>query len=139
MRGFSIFPQSDREDLKDLAFGVYQVNQSKLYTIQHLEQNNNEFVVFQFNKETLNHSYFSQYVAQKPELVMMEITSRFVANKHWLPYVLFTPYVNEKTAILSYCFNCKVGKRTVGMCSHVMCILFYFISSEGLEFSILYL
>lgn len=125
MRDFSIFPQLTLQDLEDLAFGKYQIYQAKLYLIQNLEENNNEFIVFRFNQNTLKSPSFAKFAHLNPELIMCELSSRFVSNTHWKPFVLFNPYSNGKSSILAYCCNCKVGNRTVGMCSHVMCIIFY--------------
>lgn len=125
MEDFSIFPQLNLQDLEDLAFGKYQIYQAKLYLIKHLEENSNEFVVFQFNRNTMENPCFTKFAPSNSELVMCEISSRFVSNTLWRPYVLFIPSSNEKSSILAYSCNCKVGNRTVGMCSHVMCIIYY--------------
>lgn len=124
MTDFTIFPELELDDLKDIAFGIYQIRQAKCYTIQHLDRNDTEFVLQIFNEEVV-HKFFQQYANVKPQLVTMRLASRFVSTTEWCPYVLFNTIENGKRAILEYCCNCKVGKRTVGSCSHVMCILFY--------------
>lgn len=138
LQDFSIFPQLSLDNLKDLAFGNYQIHQSKLYSMRHLEENNNEFVVYRFDKKVVG-EFFPNYDDKKPELLVFNIKSQFKADQTWRSYVLFIPTGKDekkstknerkpedgKSSILSYCCDCNVGMRTVGMCSHVMCILFY--------------
>lgn len=56
---------------------------------------------------------------------MINLKSRFVGAKSYRPYVLFDKKVGGIESILEYACSCKHGKRTVGCCSHVMCILYY--------------
>lgn len=124
MENLQIFPKLEIQDLKDISFGVYQIYQSKCYIIQHLKQNCNRFIVYQFKDETIKRC-FQTYIDSNPILITMNLSSRFVSNSTWTPYVLFEPFASGKRAILEYCCNCKVGERTVGCCSHVMVILYY--------------
>lgn len=121
LNDFSLFPKLEMEDLMSIAFGTYQIFQAKLYTIQHLEQNG-DFEVFLYDDKTMK-KCFEKF--PKSRLITINLKSRFVAKKCWNPYVLFNPFECGAPSILGYCCNCKVGNRTVGVCSHVMSLLFY--------------
>lgn len=66
---------------------------------------------------------------------MTILRSRFVNSKSYRTYVLFNPNTEGRNAILGYYCDCKVGTRTVGCCSHVMTMLFYFgfVYHEGIQ------
>lgn len=53
MENVSNFPQLNLQDLENLAFGKYQIFQSKLYLIQHLDENNKKFICFLFKQEIM--------------------------------------------------------------------------------------
>lgn len=119
-----IFPELTMNDLKSIAFGEYQITQSKLYANDHSKTNDGVFKVFKFNDEIVD-KYFENYKDKNPTLVMLNISSRFISGKSWQPFVLFSKIQSGVEAVLEYCCNCKVGLRTVGCCSHVMTILYY--------------
>lgn len=59
-------------------------------------------------------------------LITAKLKSRFVSASSHQSYVLFSPSEEGFKTILEYSCDCKVGLRTVGMCSHVTALLFYF-------------
>lgn len=120
----SIFPSLSIIDLKEIAFGEYQITQSKLYAWDHMKANNDSFEV-QIFRDDIVETHFPEYCDDDPALIMLLIASRFMSGKVWRPFVLFSRIKSGKDAILEYCCTCKVGQRTVGCCSHVMTILFY--------------
>lgn len=60
-----------------------------------------------------------------PILLIMNLKSRFVSQKIYRVYVLFDKNKVGIESILHYCCDCKVGKRTIGCCSHTMTMLYY--------------
>lgn len=120
-----IFPSLSTTDLKNIAFGEYQIIQSKLYAWDHMKANQNRFEVQIFRDEIIE-KYFPSYSGQEPALIMLNIASRFISSKVWKALILFSKRIKSgKHAIQGYCCSCKVGQRTVGCCSHVMTALYY--------------
>lgn len=120
----SIFPSLSMNDLQQIAFGNYQIAQAKLYAWDHLKNNDGVFRAYTFEDEVIE-KHFSNYIADDPALITINIGSRFISGKQWKPFVLFSRVSSGYDAILGYCCNCKVGLRTVGCCSHVMTILYF--------------
>lgn len=119
-----IFPPLSMIDLRNIAFGEYQIIQSKIYAWDHIKANNNLFEVEIFRDE-INEKHFPEYSDEDPSLIMLNINSRFISGKVWRALILFSRIKSGKESILEYCCSCKVGQRTVGCCSHVMTALYY--------------
>lgn len=120
------FPTLSIDDLKNVSFGIYQINQAKLYVYEHFQANDNQFIVYTFPEENVR--YWKEYVPEdiKSILIMIDIKSRFVNARKYRSFVLFNPEGCSANAILGYFCTCKNGLRTLGCCSHVMTLLYYF-------------
>lgn len=119
-----MFPELSMEDLENLSFGPYQISQAQLYLRTHLNHNDEKFDVFTFSSEVID-KYFKEHVNYNPVLVMAQLKSRFRSSKTHRSFVLFSASNSGHEAILGYCCQCKVGLRTVGVCSHVMALIFF--------------
>lgn len=119
------FPSLTIEDLKNISFGIYQINQAALYAYEHFQANNNQFIIYTFPEECKQ--YWKDFVPEniKSVLVMIDLKSRFVNARTYRSYVLFDSEGNDANAVLGYFCSCKNGLRTVGCCSHVMTLLYY--------------
>lgn len=122
---YTTFPELSMHDLENLSFGPYQIEQAKLYLRRHLDVNGT-FNVFTFNQAVSNQN-LKTLIDENPgaTLVMGELISRFVSSRKHCAFVLFHPEKTGKEAVLHYVCACKVGLRTVGMCSHVMAIIYF--------------
>lgn len=125
----SLFPKLTMDDLFAISCGPYQIEQAKYYGRSHLEDHNNQFEAFTLPDDVLRaNSDLSKLLANEGNavLIMTSQKSRFVSTTVHRSYVVFDPFVLDYQSILHYCCDCKVGRRTVGCCSHVMCIIHFF-------------
>lgn len=124
---YTRFPELCMNDLENLSFGPYQIEQAKLYLRRHLDVNVS-FDVFTFTNEVVSsHNHLKTLIDENPgaTLVMGELISRFVSSRKHCAFVLFHPEKMGKETVLHYVCACKVGLRKVGMCSHVMAIIYF--------------
>jgi hypothetical protein len=99
------FPVLSIEYLTELAFGSYQLKQSKSYTIEHLNENGKyEFEIFK----------------EMNDLLRVKFVSR---HSKTTVYSTFIEY--DLTLIKNWYCTCKAGARVVGCCAHIMSILWY--------------
>lgn len=120
------FPKLTMDDLYTFSCGPYQIEQARYYANDHSNAHENNFQVFNISNVLLrtNNNHTS---TKHPEgiLLMTRQISRFVSGTKYRSYVLFDPAGTDFRSILEYCCECKVGRRTVGCCSHVMTIIYY--------------
>lgn len=121
-----IFPNLTETDLKELAFGNYQIKQARCYAYDHIRTNNGQFIVQYFEDDVVN-DFFSSLTGENKDLalLMAVLGSRFKSMQKYRTFVLFNRIGHSTDAILGYCCTCKNGLRTVGCCSHVMCMIYY--------------
>lgn len=62
LEALDIFPALSLDDLRDIAFGIYQIEQAKLYGWDYLQVNNNNFSVKYFSDEIIE-NYFSSQIS----------------------------------------------------------------------------
>lgn len=58
-------------------------------------------------------------------LLRGKIHSRHISSKVYFVYILVDSSQVGRQAIVEYCCNCIVGRRTIGCCAHVMTIIWY--------------
>ncbi|XP_045781841.1 uncharacterized protein LOC123878594 [Maniola jurtina] len=119
------FPKLELVDLKRFALGSYQLKQVRSYYGEHIRQNGNYLIEVseEFEEDlplvlSVNNNY----------LVRGRIKSRHVSSKIYYTYILVNKNENVRNtlgAIVGYYCSCLVGKRTVGCCAHVLCILWF--------------
>lgn len=129
---FDSLPKLTETDLILIGLGSYQIRQAASYCQMHIKANNNEFVVFAC-PEAEKAQFLTDFnsAVKELELLMVRIKSRFRSNKTHDAYVLIDKTckrkskVNEENTVLAYCCSCQSGLRTVGCCSHVMCLIWF--------------
>ena len=107
------FPVLTEDDVRQLTFGVYQVNQAKRYTDEHLQ---------------VDGKYTIMVMKEANGLICIKIQSRFVSSKTHYTWVEYNPDPNVRNSIDAitgwYC-SCPIGSRVVGSCAHVACAIWY--------------
>ncbi len=102
------FPSLSEEYLLDLGFGTYQMKQAYSYVMDHLNERGK--YKFEFSKD-------------KPNILKVKIKSRHSGQTVYKTYI---DYSNSDSKPIKrwYC-TCKSGARTLGVCAHVMSVLWY--------------
>lgn len=120
------FPILSLNDLKKISLGNYQINQMNPYVVEHLRSNNNQFIFF-ICSATLLTKYFEQLILSneiaRPVLILAELSSRFKNRTKHQTFLLVDQAQNDVNGIIEYCCGCRHGLRTVGCCSHTMCLI----------------
>lgn len=115
-------PRLTEEDLILLSLGIYQLKQARSYYGEHINENG-LFVI------ELGDSLPAEHVRELGDgelcIIRARIQSRHVRAKMYYIYVGFDRSSNGRQAVSHYYCTCNIGKRTVGCCSHVMCIVWY--------------
>ena len=107
------FSEMSLDHKKIFCTGTYQLKQAVSY-LKELLGDNNE-LNFEFHKERNN-------------LVRIKIKSR---HKTLKTYIEYTPNSTGIECIKRYVCECPNGLRTVGCCSHIATVLFFFMLCEA--------
>lgn len=123
---FETLPTLTERNLILIALGKYQIRQAASYCQEHLKSNQSEFAVFSC-PDDICQTFFGDYCSgdKQLKLLMARIKSRFRSNKTHVVYILINTVGQGENVVLSYCCTCYNGFRTVGCCSHVMCIIWF--------------
>lgn len=119
------FPFIDEEELKLISLGSYQIKQSRSYYAEHVKLDGKYRIQAYKHTESFNLSRYN-ILAESPSLLRARIQSRHSNQTKYFMYILLDQAVNGKEGILGYYCQCKNGQRTVGCCSHVMTVIWYF-------------
>lgn len=112
--------------LKRFVLGTYQIKQARSYYGAHIRLN----CTYQIEVSEEIEEDLPLILGANNYLVRGRIKSRHVSSKVYYTYMLINKDENVRDtldAISGYYCSCLVGKRTVGCCAHVMCILWYLI------------
>lgn len=128
---FQSCPKLTIPDLEMISLGPYQVFQARRYISTHLFENVENFDIYHISHANIQ-NLFTDIINPDvdPLLLTISLKSRFVSNRTYRVYVLFDKNESSHRSILHYCCTCKVGKRTVGCCSHIMALI-YFVSNAS--------
>lgn len=132
------FPRFNQVQMKNFALGIYAINQAVSYTAEHIKLHGhfqiyklpNKFIWSHFGRICVNENF------NEPILIFAKIKSRFRGKKTHSVYILY-----DSTKVppgvppgkLHYYCECQHGNRTVGCCSHVMSVVWYFGHGQYLE------
>lgn len=119
-------PKLTMEQLTVLACGTYQLRLAPAY--YHEKMKTGEFAVLICPADVFQRFFGAAYSrAISPKLLLTEFHSRFASQTKHHTYLLLDTdeTVQGLSAILGYCCSCKNGRRTVGACSHVICLVWY--------------
>lgn len=124
-----VFPQLNEKDLKNLSLGTYSIKQAVSYVADHVKAHG-KFEIFAYDDEQTR-VRFRQLCAtenfQNPTLLLAQLKSRFRGRQTHDVYVLYDAVVAEQPNVrMFYMCECQHGLRTVGCCSHVMAVVWYF-------------
>lgn len=119
-------PKVSELDLIYIALGKYQIKQAASYHHEHTKSNNGASEVFSLPDEICG-SIFQRFQMDGRSLLllMMRMKSRFRNQKRHDAFILIDRNSQPETVVLGYCCSCYCGLRTVGCCSHVMCLIWY--------------
>lgn len=123
---FEELPKLTEMDLIWISLGKYQIKQAASYCQLHMRANQMEFIVYACPNDICER-YFSDFFCdnRQPKLLMIRIKYRFRTNKTRDAYILIDAVGEGHTSVLAYCCDCYNGLRTVGCCSHVMCLIWF--------------
>lgn len=119
-------PSLSQDDLILISLGPYQIHNAPSYVQMHSKQNNGEFVIFKV-PDDITEEFCSQFNSDGRSLILLmaRLKSRFQSNKKHDTFVLIDKNASGPEAVIAYCCECYNGLRTVGCCSHVMCIIWF--------------
>lgn len=115
------FPRLTEEDLVLFSLGIYQTKQARSYYGEHLNPNG-EFII------EIGSGLLTEHARELGENVVIirgRIQSRHVQARTYFVYIGWNTRLSGRKAIEHYYCSCNVGKRTVGCCSHTMCLVWY--------------
>lgn len=119
------FPRMEEEDLILISLGIYQIKQARSYYGEHIRQDGSYTIeVCREVDEMLINDLALRYT-HNIQLLRGKIHSRHISHKTYFVYILINGNVSGREAILQYCCNCIVGRRTIGCCAHIMTIIWY--------------
>lgn len=117
------FPQLSDDELILISLGTYQIKQARSYYGEHMR--GNVGFVIEVCRE-VNSSLLRELSASNSSwLLRGRIQSRHISRKTYFVYILVDSSRRGREAILMHYCNCIVGRRTVGCCAHIMCIIWY--------------
>lgn len=115
-------PRLTEEDLILFSLGIYQLKQARSYYGEHLNENGSFIIEV---GESLPASDVTELGGGDLCVIRARIQSRHVTAKTYYVYVGFNRSLNGRQAVSHYYCTCNIGKRTIGCCSHVMCIVWF--------------
>ncbi|KAL0879449.1 hypothetical protein ABMA27_003200 [Loxostege sticticalis] len=110
-------------DLILVSLGTYQIKQARSYYGEHVRANGS--YVIEVCREVDSDLLQELSTTETTWLLRGRIKSRHISNRIYFVYILVDSSLSGRDAIIQYCCNCIVGKRTVGCCAHTMSIIWY--------------
>lgn len=121
------FPRLNQEQIKNISLGNYAIKQAISYVAEHKKLHGHFKISVMPNEYT--YALFGKVCAKKnivnPIFIRALIKSRYRSQNTHDAYVLYDASAVDIDKILHYC-KCQHGQRTVGCCSHIMAIVWYF-------------
>lgn len=119
----SDFPLLTEDDLTIFALGTYQVKLARSYYAEHVRQG-------LYNIETYRDPDVTGLgrcgiTATNVWLLRCRIQSRHTRSKIYYSYIIVDREKSGREAIENYYCSCLSGKRTLGCCAHIMCVVWY--------------
>ena len=105
------FPEMTENDLMVLFTGSYQLSQAVSYLAEIMDHNG-----------IIN----ANILKENKSIVKFEVRSRHINRKTYKCYIEYALNTIGKVGILRYTCKCANGLRTVGCCSHVASITYYY-------------
>lgn len=123
---YSELPSLNETDLYRISLGPYQIKNAASYVQFHCKQNDGNFVVFKVPDDVCA-EFCGQFENGNRSLILLmaRMKSRYTSNKKHDVFVLIDCNRIGEEAVVAYCCECYNGLRTVGCCSHVMCLIWF--------------
>ncbi|CAK1577955.1 unnamed protein product [Parnassius mnemosyne] len=122
MPEFVDFPRMDENELLLFALGVYQLKQAKSFYGEHV-LDNGAFTIELSNE--LSNEDLAELQGNDLWMIRGRLQSRHVRARQYYVYIIIDRFLSGRQAIAHYYCSCIIGKRTIGCCSHIMCIIWY--------------
>jgi hypothetical protein len=106
----------------NITLGSYQLKQARGYIGEFFT---NEKIEIRINKTSLNY--------QDTKILFASIRSRHSKSTLYKVYIRYIPNTRDDSSIQSWFCTCKSGSRTVGCCSHIAAIIWYFACGKYLS------
>lgn len=119
---FADFLRISEHELFLFALGVYQLKQAKSYYAEHI-LNNGSFVIELCN--AMPDEHLTELQGTNLWMVRGRIQSRHIRARQYYVYIVIDRSLCGREAIAHHYCTCVIGKRTIGCCSHIMCIIWY--------------
>ena len=117
------FPKLDQETLRlNITFGSYQLKYSFGYLSEHFNQNGG--IKIFLNSTAMNNE----------SVVSAKIQSRHSESVKYRLIIVYSPNKDDVSSILGWRCSCFAGKRKVGCCSLIACVIFYLSSGKYEDF-----
>lgn len=130
MPDFADFPRLSEDDLLLFALGIYQLKQAKSYYGEHILQNGSFSI--ELSNEMPN-EHLEQLEGTDLWMIRGRLQSRHVRARQYYTYIVIDRTSSGRSAIRHYYCTCVIGKRTIGCCSHIMCIIWYMSYARHLQ------
>lgn len=116
--GLEDFPVLTKNDLIIIALGTYQIAQARSYYGEHIKTNG-AYVVQVCRGSDAN------LFPDDSWLLRAKIQSRHSGNRTYFVYILINNLMEGRDKVAGWYCSCIVGKRTLGCCSHIMCVIWF--------------
>lgn len=117
------FPILTAEELTLFAVGTYQIKLAPSYYSEHV-RSSGSFLIQQYNGDLNDLSAFTM-PSSNVQLIRAHIKSRHVSSKMYHCYILIHQDNPGIECIRNYCCSCFTGRRTIGSCAHIMCLVWF--------------
>jgi hypothetical protein len=116
------FPRLNEEQIyRDITLGTYQIKQSQSYLYEHFKANG-KMTIYISN----THQESTLASTSKTKLLRAKIQSKHIRRQEYNVFIEYVPNGSSSKSITGWVCSCKVGKRTVGTCSHITALLVFF-------------
>lgn len=116
--GLEDFPVLSKDDLTIMALGTYQIAQARSYYGEQIKRNG--AYVVQVCRGNDAHLF-----PDDSWLLRAKINSRHLGNRIYFVYILINNLMQGRDKVAGWYCSCIVGKRTLGCCSHIMCVIWF--------------
>lgn len=117
----SDLPRLTEVDLTLFGLGSYQLKQARSYYGEHIKNDG----VFSIELGDAIPQEHSRELGENLYIVRARIQSRHASAKTYNVYIGFDITLHGRHSNSHYYCTCNTGKRTVGCCAHVMCIVWF--------------
>ena len=121
------FPRLSENQIEDMCYGVYRINQTRTYAEAHLNENDGDFEieVMRHSDTILRCKIGSRHKSSTEYFCCIEYSMDEVDSKEYDSDDELAEKFDEQLPIKSWYCQCSAGARTCGCCAHVATIIWY--------------